>query len=891
MSYRNLRDNRHNVTNETFGYNSAPANAWTYAWHPEYDLPTAATDPEGGRVAIEYENALPVSLKLYHTANDYWETRFAYTGEGLLAAVTNANNHRVHFAYDQWGFPTSAVPQIGPTVRTTFTRLGHLAELRLPGPNGDRVTTLDPDELGRVRRIDYPDGLYETMAYDPIGNLTNHTDRAGRRTDLVWRPARNLASVTRYLGEQPVTISFDHDQQFNTLHITDPLDRLVEAYALDIQARPVAVTNLEGQVMTVTYGLDDMVLSVDRFDGTTVSNSYNSAGLLSALHHPGGAVFYSWLGNGLPLEAVNDMGSVSNAWNLAGRLTAQTQPVPAGTVTYTQDPVGNVTGTVSVAGTVRYAFDAAERLSGIQTDHADFAATYNPYNGLLAQTTNATTGIFVEYAYSDMDALTNIVWRASDGSVLRSFAYGYNAASMITNIALETGARIVYSYDDLDRLAAETRTGEPGTAYEYDLAGNRMRTIVDGTTNTYNQGQGNRLASWTGGSYSHDAAGCVTNIARSCLPDLDLAWNGLYQVESVATNGATAESYGYDALGRRIYVASGGTTNWMVYDGIHVVAEVDGTGTLLKSYVWGAGIDNLLAFTDHTGGATNTYFALTDHLGTVHAIADETGSIVELYKYDAWGNVLGVFDSNGQPIPKSAVGNRYLFQGREYSWATGLYYFRARWYDPIAGRWLSKDPIGINGGLNQYVAFDNNPVMFVDPLGLCDHSRGEVEIILSNLRSRLDKAGFKSTRGPAAILQAGRMHAIDISFFPLSVDPGIYDFDTRLHGQTWDVPGFDRPLNSDEFGNYLAGYSGGYLGFGAYWGARAGGIAYATGNRIYLFIIGAAPSGESLTDKESVPALKAGRAAAEAYKKNRAMQYYEETPFWRQLLDSMIIVF
>ena len=304
---------------------------------------------------------------------------------------------------------------------------------------------------------------------------------------------------------------------------------------------------------------------------------------------------------------------------------------------------------------------------------------------------------------------------APDGS----FAYQYDAAFMINNLVLETGTNIVYSYDDLDRLTGETRSGEPGAFYGYDLAGNRTWSAHDGATNTYTLGLGNRLASWTGGSYGHDTAGCVTNIVRSGRPELDLAWNGLYQVESVATNGFTAESYGYDALGRRIYVASGGTTNWMVYDGIHVVAEVDGSGAVQRSYTWGAGIDNLLALTDHTGGVTNTYYALTDHLGTVHALADETGVVVESYKFDAWGNVLDVFDSNGQPISESALGNRYLFQGREYSWATGLYYFRARWYDPITGRWLSNDPIGISGGLNQFVAFDNNPVMFTDAFGLC----------------------------------------------------------------------------------------------------------------------------------------------------------------------------
>jgi RHS repeat-associated protein len=81
---------------------------------------------------------------------------------------------------------------------------------------------------------------------------------------------------------------------------------------------------------------------------------------------------------------------------------------------------------------------------------------------------------------------------------------------------------------------------------------------------------------------------------------------------------------------------------------------------------------------------------------------------------------LGVYDADGTPLSESAIGNRVLWQGREYSWETGLYYFRARWYDPITGRWLSKDPIGIAGGLNQYVFCGNNPVNFRDPWGLLD---------------------------------------------------------------------------------------------------------------------------------------------------------------------------
>jgi len=131
----------------------------------------------------------------------------------------------------------------------------------------------------------------------------------------------------------------------------------------------------------------------------------------------------------------------------------------------------------------------------------------------------------------------------------------------------------------------------------------------------------------------------------------------------------------------------------------------------------GPGIDDILSMTVY-GATTSTYYYVKDHLGSVQAIVDASGSVVESYQYDAWGNVLGVYDSSGVCHPASVVGNRYTWQGRELSWKTGLYYFRARWYDPVTGRWLSNDPIGISGGLNQYVFCDNNPENFMDPLGL-----------------------------------------------------------------------------------------------------------------------------------------------------------------------------
>jgi RHS repeat-associated protein len=106
--------------------------------------------------------------------------------------------------------------------------------------------------------------------------------------------------------------------------------------------------------------------------------------------------------------------------------------------------------------------------------------------------------------------------------------------------------------------------------------------------------------------------------------------------------------------------------------------------------------------------------------------------------------------SIGSPV--SALGNRYTFQGREIDWTTGLMYFRARWYNPETGRWLSKDPIRIAGGLNLYAFCDNNPVNFVDPMGLCKEKKGEEK--KENWFTKWLK-GFKSGAQTAAENSAG----------------------------------------------------------------------------------------------------------------------------------------
>ena len=251
--------------------------------------------------------------------------------------------------------------------------------------------------------------------------------------------------------------------------------------------------------------------------------------------------------------------------------------------------------------------------------------------------------------------------------VTPTFWYAYDALGRIVSRTHDLGGASfdrAYAYDGMDRLASDG-----GTAYAYDAAGNRMTRTEDGETVTYSLGQGDRLASWTGGSYR------------------------------------------YDALGRRVTTRNAEGAERHVYDDSwQVVADLDEGGNVLRSYVWGEGIDRLLAVRI----GSRTYTALTDVQGTVWGYADASGNIVARWTYDAWGNVLS------EEVDVSAAelrAVRYRFQGRERSAVTGLTNFRMRWYDAVTGRWLSKDPIGLSGGLNLYAFCKCNPIFFCDPKG------------------------------------------------------------------------------------------------------------------------------------------------------------------------------
>ena len=205
--------------------------------------------------------------------------------------------------------------------------------------------------------------------------------------------------------------------------------------------------------------------------------------------------------------------------------------------------------------------------------------------------------------------------------------------------------------------------------------------------------------------------------------------------------------------------------------------ELDAAGAVVARFTHGPGIDEPLAM--YRDDETHFYHA--DGLGSITSLTDDPGGEVKgRYAYDSFGNLTS---STG------TLANNFRYTGREFDSETGLYYYRARYYDPEVGRFMSEDPIGFSGGINFYRYVSNNPINFIDPFGLEECLRTPMSKIdercTDKILARINKQfGLKLTRG-------------DLAVFP-DPDAGGQFLKGTLIGGTWNVVATARGLTAEQ---------------------------------------------------------------------------------------------
>ena len=676
------------------------------------------TDPMGGVYTYTYDgkgNVLSVKdpasdvqtfawnekNKLLSQTNAAGETtEYDYDAKGNLSAVFQPNGNVLEYFYDQLDRIVQLSDNIGVIAKYTYDNNGNI----LTVTDGlDRTVTYTYDALNRRIAEVLPSGAETKYTYDANSNLLSLTDANGNVTAYTYSSLNRQLTHTDALNA--VTM-FEYDANGNLALATDANGNATR-YSYDALNQNTVITFANGLSLQYTYDeLGNIVASKDRA-GREFKYAYNPLGNLLAKTYPDGTTdSYTYDSAGRMLSAVNKDATVEFSYDRAGRLLSETLN---GKVTaYSYDvAAGKRTLTYPSGMKVEERLNARDLITSILQNGEEVVTMAYNIAGQKTQQTYAN-GITTDYAYNDNGWLSEI---KADHDILH-LQMEYDAIGNMTKRAdvLNAERTESYGYDVISQLTSFKRGTTVDNSYQFDLLGNRVKTLENGVATNYTANNVNAYTNITGGlnfTPRYDDNGNMLNDDKHTY-EYDFN-NKLVSVDK------TVGTYKYDALGRRI--AKNNTLFYYVGD--QMVEEVtDGVAT---SYLYGNNIDEALQM---KRGA-DVYYYHTNHLGSTMAITEKDGKVQERVEYDVYG-APSFFDADGSSIAASSIDNAILFTGREYDAEMGNYYFRARTQHPAVGRFMQKDPLMYVDGMNDYSYVVNSPIIYVDLLGLnCEDNKGD----------------------------------------------------------------------------------------------------------------------------------------------------------------------
>jgi RHS repeat-associated protein len=599
------------------------------------------------------------------------------------------------------------------------------------------------DNLSHVTHLRYDSQGRTTSANDALGNETDFSYNLKGQPDTTTYPATGQTGS----GQSHVTNAY--------LYVGGPLTTTTAFDESNVQVRQVSRSyGLEGEALSVSGSTESVTNTYDALyrvktlkDGNnnTTTYSYNNIGLLSLMALPGGETtqFPSYDSDGNLLQRIDGNSVVTNylytdsesrltdiqypastslnvhfGYDGFGRRSSMTDStgtqsysygnldeslsatttytgLAAKTISYSYYPDGSRQTMTTPAGTFNYYFDAGGRPSSMTNPFSETTSwSYQDNNWLATQT--LANGAVATYTQNALGQVTRVLNQIGGNTISDFSSIGYdgvgNRSSVTASIpgATSLNGATSYSYDSKDQITQEssTRSGGFTDNFGYDSAGNP--TTFRGVTKTYNSNN-----QQTGTGFGHDGNGNPTTYGGTTLT---------FDPENRMTAFGSVLTAGYNGDGLRAWKQNSGGRTYFVYDGTIPVVELDSTGNVSATNTFGA------AGLVSRGIGSATVFYSFDSEGNVSQRSDATGGVLSNYLFAAHGSILS--GSSNEPFSYKAQFGYYTDN------ETGLQLLTNRYYDPSAGRFLTRDPISYGGGANLYSYTSNNPVNAIDPLGL-----------------------------------------------------------------------------------------------------------------------------------------------------------------------------
>ncbi|MDT4291665.1 RHS repeat-associated core domain-containing protein [Methylomonas sp. MO1] len=702
--------------NYTLGFDYDAVNRWTKAYdkaghHVDRKLDAAGrvkavTDPNGNSTLYSYWNAAQ-------------DGRLKSVTQPKIASYTLGQIRQ--FDYDALGqvVKTTDTPAAGSSEAArdslnTYNALGQL--IRVAGP-------AYVDQNPTSATFNLPIRPLTRYSYDNLGNLK--TIQAGQTT------ADGGTSINADTGASSsdtvaTQVSYNYDDFGRKLSETDAMGQVTSfSYDLNNNVKTVQTPGANGHTLTYVWDYGHQLLSVTAEDGRKIDYTRNPLGQTTRAE--------TWSPTpGSQLDVAYDY-----AYDAAHRLQDVTDSRGQKTLSYAWSPGGQLDSLTDNDGRgTYYLYDEVGRLISLWAPNFDHY-TFDYDNGGRLTEARYPNGISQTQTWNSDNSLSQVAHKNA-ATVIQQSQYSYDGLGRRkTNQEALSGQATLsytYSYDALDRLThVANGTATQAQSFSYDVYGNRVQKQIGvpaTSTIAYKHDAANQLTevrqtNLSGTlleAYLYDAAGQQTKKCSggTVTRASDTACTGSTQNQSqydsfnrlnqLQVNAVTTGSFKYDDQGRRTQKTEGATTTNYLYDGQNVYAEYPQTGWTTANAVYvQAGTDHPLArLTGQTNlpTATAAYYH-QDGTGSVLATTNATKVVTATQRFDAYGSKI------------SGVGTvpQYGYTGREPD-ASGLTYYRARYYDPNQTRFTQRDPLGYIDGLNRYSYVHNNPVNFNDPNGL-----------------------------------------------------------------------------------------------------------------------------------------------------------------------------